>query len=389
MGSPSILLSVDNQKVSFESINFDSSDYDEAWLQKLLFENEALLSTGSIDEPIIPICRELKLPGTGRNVYLDILAIRPSGKPVLVECKLWRNPQARREVIGQILEYASLLRGYTYSDFQALLSSRIGASENAIFKLVSPKVDAVSESQFVDQCSRHLEDGDFDLIIAGDGIRSGLQSIKELLSRDGGIGQQLFLLEVDLRKSQDGQLLLSSQLQSKTEILKLHKDSEPSEVKPKELEQASEETSDWRKQSGIFWDAFLQQLVLDHPDQTALKRRGSFNVRAPMPSPMKLITCYRGKGSSNVGVYVTLDNTSAGYEFLEYVRPSVESEFSEAESTVFEEEAGWKDGIIFGVWTNEIDISNSSSEAAQFEYLGKTLNSLINLLRPLAAKFSE
>ena len=104
---------------------------------------------------------------------------------------------------------------------------------------------------------------------------------------------------------------------------------------------------------------------------------------------MKLITCYRGKGSSNVGVYVTLDNTSAGYEFLEYVRPSVESEFSEAESTVFEEEAGWKDGIIFGVWTNEIDISNSSSEAAQFEYLGKTLNSLINLLRPLAAKFTE
>ena len=56
---------------------------------------------------------------------------------------------------------------------------------------------------------------------------------------------------------------------------------------------------------------------------------------------------------------------------------------------MFEEEAGWKAGIIFGVWTNEIDISNSSSEAAQFEYLGKTLNSLINLLRPLAAKFTE
>ena len=28
---------------------------------------------------------------------------------MLIECKLWRNPEARREVVGQILDYAKVL----------------------------------------------------------------------------------------------------------------------------------------------------------------------------------------------------------------------------------------------------------------------------------------
>ena len=59
---------------------------------------------------IIPLCRELPLRGSTSTVYLDILAVRASGRPVLIECKLWKNPQARREVVGQILEYGASSR---------------------------------------------------------------------------------------------------------------------------------------------------------------------------------------------------------------------------------------------------------------------------------------
>ena len=44
----------------------------------------------------VAVCREMQL-GNGR---VDNFLVTPSGLPVLVECKLWRNPEARREVVG-------------------------------------------------------------------------------------------------------------------------------------------------------------------------------------------------------------------------------------------------------------------------------------------------
>jgi hypothetical protein len=50
----------------------------------------------------VPICTELNTPAGP----IDNFMVSPSGLPVLVECKLWRNPEARREVVSQILDYA-------------------------------------------------------------------------------------------------------------------------------------------------------------------------------------------------------------------------------------------------------------------------------------------
>ncbi len=45
---------------------------------------------------------------------------------MLVEAKLWRNPEARRKVIGQILDYAKELSRWNYEDpiFDLLCGSR-------------------------------------------------------------------------------------------------------------------------------------------------------------------------------------------------------------------------------------------------------------------------
>jgi hypothetical protein len=51
------------------------------------------------------ICSELSTQAGA----IDNFMVTPSGLPVLVECKLWRNPEARREVVGQILDYAKEL----------------------------------------------------------------------------------------------------------------------------------------------------------------------------------------------------------------------------------------------------------------------------------------
>src|SRR5262245_27309439 len=106
----------------------------ESWLQELLFAHPELVPLDRIDPDagvFVPVCRELALPGAGGSVFLDIFGLTPAGRPVLIECKLWRNPEARRKVVGQILEYAGLLQRWTYGDLQAQVTSRLGmATDN-------------------------------------------------------------------------------------------------------------------------------------------------------------------------------------------------------------------------------------------------------------------
>ena len=78
--------------------------YTEHWLRDLLFRHPELLVVDRLGfDEIVPLCKELALPRAGNSVYADILGVTRSGRLAVVECKLWRNPQARREVVAQIL----------------------------------------------------------------------------------------------------------------------------------------------------------------------------------------------------------------------------------------------------------------------------------------------
>src|SRR5262245_10900700 len=85
-------------------------------LRDLLFVRPEILPIDEIDPavgPLVPVARELNVPGVGR---IDAFLADGRGHLVIVECKLWRNPQARREVVGQILDYARALAGFSYDD---------------------------------------------------------------------------------------------------------------------------------------------------------------------------------------------------------------------------------------------------------------------------------
>ncbi len=60
----------------------------------------------------------------GKPGRVDNFLITASGLPIILECKLWRNPEARREVAGQILEYAKTLTRWTYDDPQREVSTQ-------------------------------------------------------------------------------------------------------------------------------------------------------------------------------------------------------------------------------------------------------------------------
>ena len=71
----------------------------EAAIQQLIHEHPECLPIAEIDpmfnEPI-PICTELNTPAGP----IDNFMVTPGGLPILVECKLWRNPEMRRQVVS-------------------------------------------------------------------------------------------------------------------------------------------------------------------------------------------------------------------------------------------------------------------------------------------------
>lgn len=72
-------------------------------IQNLIYENPDLIPFSDIDEsynPIVSICKELKTNAGP----LDVLMVSPNGEICIVETKLWKNPQARREVIADYLK---------------------------------------------------------------------------------------------------------------------------------------------------------------------------------------------------------------------------------------------------------------------------------------------
>lgn len=89
--------------------------YNEVWLQDLLCKYPDILPTAEIEpvfHPLIPIGREVITEAGGA---IDNLFISHRGYLVLVETKLWRNPEAKREVVAQAIDYGASVSKWNYS----------------------------------------------------------------------------------------------------------------------------------------------------------------------------------------------------------------------------------------------------------------------------------
>ena len=139
-------------------------------LRDLIFDHPQILPLAELEPEIgrvVAVAKEFNLPGAG---FADVLLVSEWGRLIIVECKLWRNPQARREVVGQVLDYARQLARSDYETLQAAISSNRQRRGNVLYDLACDAGSSMSEAQFVDRVARDLTAGRFLLIIAGDGI---------------------------------------------------------------------------------------------------------------------------------------------------------------------------------------------------------------------------
>lgn len=97
-------------------------------LQETLAENPGIfVEHGELS--VMTVCREFTLD----NGFIDILLVDSNGLPVIVEAKLSRNGESRREVIGQLTDYLSALAKLTVEE----LNERSGGSLEEVLRRIA------------------------------------------------------------------------------------------------------------------------------------------------------------------------------------------------------------------------------------------------------------
>lgn len=201
-GAPSIL----------ERVPLTDQLLGEKWLQDLIHRYPSLLPTNEIEpafSPLVSLGREI----SAESWSIDNLFISPQGYLTIVETKLWRNPEARREVVGQIIEYAKVISSWTYAELDQRIKDRnkdeLGRPLGVI-DLVRRVLD-ISESEegdFIDSVTRNMQLGHFLLLIVGDGIRESTEELAGYLSRSPQLHFTLALVELRIFQTEHGRLVI-------------------------------------------------------------------------------------------------------------------------------------------------------------------------------------
>lgn len=390
----------DTLKERFKKRQLDSDlPFDEKWLQTTIYHNiELLEATDPTYEKIriVPLCREFALLSGIRNLYLDILAVSETGRLVLVECKLWKNPQARREVLAQAFEYGSLMQSLSYSDLAAKLKKHIkSGNEDPIAYTLRASGIEFDEALLIDRIATGLKIGDFHIIIAGDGIRTELIDLvnSQTLS---GMTANLSLLELAVHENEEGTILLSPAIPYETKTIKrkvlISAEGSPVPIEQDESDVPSYDNNKKTKgrssnegqkiENRLFWDKAIKQIKFDHPDQQALEKGSNNNGCATqLPDPLGRLTAFRSN-ENRIGVFLRISDEKA-HQYEIYFRSLLEAMQEEISPDIKMELQDKKSSLDILVEKNDVDIYSPETTECQIKWLGTHLNKFVNFLRPL------
>jgi hypothetical protein len=336
--TPAILESADTDRAALLTpVPLMAPPFNEAKLQELLAKYPSLLPVDELSYehgPMICLGREVAT----KAGPLDLLYVSPSGNLSIVETKLWHNPEARRTVIGQIIDYTKEINAWSYEDLDtAVKKARCpGADGLSIFDRVRSIHPDLDETRFVDNVTRCLEDGRFLLIIAGNGIREGVQAMAEFL--EPSLHFRLALVELGLfrmAEDQDWPLLVQPRIIARVQeveraVVRVRAPGMEFDVEvPPNEEDTTSKTNGTKPRRILSENIFLSELRESTDDKTATGvrqlikharnmglvtewRAASVSLRIPDPGPI----------NTNYTAIVIYTSGEFALGFLSYVRDS-------------------------------------------------------------------
>jgi hypothetical protein len=223
--NPIILRSLDSPGRSLNRIESTTGDMkDEGWLQSLIFKHPELLPVALFDDSltsIVPLAREV---GTNAG-SIDNLYITPQGRLIIVETKLWKNPEKHRTVVAQVIDYAKEVSGWSYDDLdQAILKARRNQSEvdgQGLDEIIKPYLvkNGLSSAEFQERLIANIQAGRFLLLIVGDRISPNVALLGAAIHGAPGLEFQLGLVEMmlhPLEKDSDWPMVIVSDVVGRT-----------------------------------------------------------------------------------------------------------------------------------------------------------------------------
>lgn len=391
-----VLLEPDRPGMLLERLTLSGSAagelFSEAWLQRLLFSHPECLPMNDIDPstgPLVPVCMELQ---TGAG-FADILYVTPAGRLVLVETKLYRNPEARRAVIAQILDYARAISSWEFE----MLDRQVRAASRDDERSLSERVRAAAqqaglpfdEARFIDTVNRALTRADILLLIVGDGITTSTQSLVEFLEQHGSLHFSFALIEAAVFRTPSGGYLLLPRILARTEtirrVLLVNQQGAPvEEAIPDDLaDAASGPGSEWYVR---FWSEYVDRLRTELAElrQPLPTRPGrSTNIFLPLPPGRAQcwISAYVSRGKNGAGVYLAM---GSGYERAATILASLaqEKDVLEAEiGAALQWGAGWTPYYI-GVSCSFTSLDDPGERARVLGFLTAMTNRFVIAFRP-------
>lgn len=171
----------------------DSGYADEAQLQAMIAEFPELLPGVSADSFV---CREFNT----NSGPVDLVVINSKdGAITLIECKLARNPEVRRKIVGQIIDYAASLSKMTFEDFHSRWQARGGSDLTLVDSAYGPLSLGVTAN---------IEGGRFTLLLAVDEINEPLKDMVVLLNEKTDETFRVALIELARHKIGETEILI-------------------------------------------------------------------------------------------------------------------------------------------------------------------------------------
>lgn len=199
-------------------MKIDGTNQDSKWeaLAPMEYSHEAelqgLLNTGSaelipadpsLDEAHVVFAREVSTD----SGPIDLIGIGSSGSITIMECKLAKNHQIKREVVGQVLDYAASLWETDVLTLSEAFRARAGSDPfDAIRQQFGVDADSFDEEACRSEVARRLREGDFRLLVAVDRIDPELRRIIQYVNSRGGSGPGLRLVAVEFPRYQQGMI---------------------------------------------------------------------------------------------------------------------------------------------------------------------------------------
>lgn len=177
-------------------------------LQRSLAELPELIPLESVsDEPISHLTIGTEWPaGTGSA---DVVLVGSDAVLTIVETKLSRNPEARRTVIAQLLEYAAYLSEWTIHDIRRRADEFFQSDANALdYESFEEALKAFLEDsdtgldEFQGEVEQNLRQGSMRLIVAVDEL--GEQALKIVTFLNSYSSFDIFLLQIAAYEESDG-----------------------------------------------------------------------------------------------------------------------------------------------------------------------------------------